>query len=69
VNREGHHKVLFERPDEGQAELEQLREFIASGQIHSVIDSHYPLEEMVAAHEYVDSGVKQGHVVIDVVGP
>ena len=39
---------------------------MASGQFAPVIDRRYPLDQIVAAYRYVETGQKVGNVVITV---
>lgn len=44
-----------------------LGDRIASGRFRPVVDRHYPLEQIVEAYRYVETGQKVGNVVIIIV--
>lgn len=47
-------------------ELELLNRLVENNCIHAIVDREYPLENIVEAHTYVESGHKKGNVVIKV---
>ena len=54
------------RPKLRREDLLLLGELVTKGEIVPVIDRRYPLDEIVEAHRYVDSGHKRGNVVVAV---
>lgn len=64
--RRGRQRVVFPVPEEGQSVVEEIRDHLAAGTFRPVIDRTYPLEEIVAAYRYVETGQKIGNVVVTV---
>ena len=56
--------VVGEGAPETPEPIGELRKMLEAGTLTPVIDRTYPLEQIVEAHRYVDTGRKRGNVVI-----
>jgi NADPH:quinone reductase-like Zn-dependent oxidoreductase len=61
-------RVGFPLPRESREDIILFRGLLEEGKYCAVIDRRYPLEEIVEAARYVESGKKAGSVVITVHG-
>lgn len=59
-------KVKFPIPTDNQQDIEFFKKLIEEGHYRAIIERVYPLEQIVEATTYVESGQKTGNVVIQV---
>jgi NADPH:quinone reductase-like Zn-dependent oxidoreductase len=62
----GGKKVMFRIPRDDQEVVRYFKELIESGAFKPLIDRRYPLDQIVEAYRYVETGQKIGNVVISV---
>jgi NADPH:quinone reductase-like Zn-dependent oxidoreductase len=62
----GGRSVGFPIPRDSQKDILFFRELIEAGRYRAVIDRRYPLEQIVEATKYVDTGEKTGNVVVTI---
>ncbi len=63
----GGRRVLFPIPSITQADVHYLKGLVEKGAFRPLIDRAYPLDDIVEAYRYVETGQKIGNVVIRVV--
>jgi NADPH:quinone reductase-like Zn-dependent oxidoreductase len=63
----GSKRVLCVMSGESPEDLDFVRTLVEAGDMRSIVDRAFPLEETAEAHRYVESGEKKGSVVIRVV--
>jgi NADPH:quinone reductase-like Zn-dependent oxidoreductase len=62
-------RVRFPFPRSDPGVMAHLKELIGSGAFRPLVDRRYPLDEIVEAYRYVETGRKVGNVVISVRPP
>jgi NADPH:quinone reductase-like Zn-dependent oxidoreductase len=62
----GGRRVMFPIPKHDQQMVRHFKNLIESGRFTPVIDRRYPLDQIVEAYRYVETGQKIGNVVISV---
>ncbi|MEX0300215.1 MAG: NAD(P)-dependent alcohol dehydrogenase [Kordiimonas sp.] len=67
INKLTSKRVIWQFASDTSEDLEYLCELIEAGEIQTVIDKHYKLEELIEAHKYIETGLKTGGVILDVI--
>jgi len=62
----GGKKVIFPLPKRDPEMMSYFKGLIESGQFKPLIDRRYPLDQIVEAYRYVETGQKVGNVVVSV---
>jgi NADPH:quinone reductase-like Zn-dependent oxidoreductase len=66
LNADGKFVTIKMLTKEKTEHLERIKELAEQGKLKPFIDKTFTLDEIVPAHEYVDSGRKRGNVVIEI---
>ena len=62
----GNKKTVFPMPTDIKGSIRLIKKLTEEGKFKAVIDRKYPLEHIVEAYKYVETGQKTGNVVITV---
>ncbi|MDW3193375.1 MAG: NAD(P)-dependent alcohol dehydrogenase [Cytophagales bacterium] len=66
TNLRSKQKVKWDFAGETLENLDYLANLIAKRKVNPVIDKRYPLEGVIEAHQFTETGLKQGNVIINV---
>lgn len=66
ASRGSEKRVLIAGSGEASEDLAYLADLVEEGKLRPVVDRCYPLEQMVEAHRYAETGEKMGNIVITV---
>ena len=64
----GDKRVTLPIPKYTKNEVHFVKELIEAGKYRAVVDRTYPLEDVIEATKYVETGQKTGNVVLSVTG-
>ena len=56
------------KPAQKRPDLRLFKRLFEAGELTTVIDRRYPMEQAAEAHRYVDTGRKQGNVILEMAG-
>lgn len=62
----GNKKVKFPFPTDRPRSVRFIKKLMADGKFEPIIDREYPIEEIIKAFKYVETGQKLGNVVINI---
>lgn len=66
LNKNGIYKSVVSYASESVQQLQLLKELFEKGELKAVIDKTFKMDEIIAAHRYVETGRKKGNVVLKI---